>query len=317
MQLPLTALVLSALAATETTAFVPAAGTRHLQRPGGAAAAAAVRDTRRPGGAPAARRTALKANMFDRFARVAKANVNQVLNNLEDPEKVMNQAVEDLQSDLVKIRQSYAEVTATQKRVEKQRAAAATSSDEWYKRAQMALAKGEDELAREALTRKTQAAETVAQLDGQIATQTESLDKLYESMGQLESKISEAKSMKDQYIARARTAATATKVNDMLSSSTGGTSMDAFDRMKEKVEMLEVQAEVSGEMAGALDSGVEAKFAALEGNNAVDDELASMKMALSGTSATETKQLPSAVDDELAAMKAAAAKAAEAPADPE
>ena len=62
-------------------------------------------------------------NIFERFSRVAKANVNELLNKMEDPEKVMNQAVEDLQKDLVKIRQSYAEVMATQKRT----AAAMTS----------------------------------------------------------------------------------------------------------------------------------------------------------------------------------------------
>ena len=60
--------------------------------------------------------TALQMNFFDRFKRVAEANINNVLGKLEDPEKVLNQAVEDLQKDLVTIRQSYAEVMATQKR---------------------------------------------------------------------------------------------------------------------------------------------------------------------------------------------------------
>ena len=69
-------------------------------------------------------------NIFERFSRVAKANVNELLNKMEDPEKVMNQAVEDLQKDLVKIRQSYAEVMATQKRMEKQRAAAEQLANE-------------------------------------------------------------------------------------------------------------------------------------------------------------------------------------------
>lgn len=79
-------------------------------------------------------------------------------------------------------------------------------------------------------------------------------------MTMLESKLAEAKGMKEQYIARARTAATATKVNDMLSG-VGENSMSAFDRMKEKVESLETQAEVSSNMLGASkDVSLESKF---------------------------------------------------------
>lgn len=57
-------------------------------------------------------------NLADRFFRVVKANINSIIQNLEDPEKVLEQAVDDMQNDLIKIRQSYAEVSATQKRYE-------------------------------------------------------------------------------------------------------------------------------------------------------------------------------------------------------
>merc|ERR1719491_1928709 len=83
-------------------------------------------------------------NLFDRFSRVAKSNLNNVLKTLEDPEKIMNQAVEDMQTDLVKIRQSYAEVTASQRRFVKQKEQADAMGDDWYKRAQLALERGND-----------------------------------------------------------------------------------------------------------------------------------------------------------------------------
>ena len=79
-------------------------------------AAFAPRTARLPATTRARPTTALQMNFFDRFKRVAEANINNVLGKLEDPEKVLNQAVEDLQKDLVTIRQSYAEVMATQKR---------------------------------------------------------------------------------------------------------------------------------------------------------------------------------------------------------
>lgn len=87
-------------------------------------------------------------NLFDRFSRVAKANLNNVLQRWEDPEKVLSQAVEDMQKDLVKIRQSYAEVMATQKRMQRQKEQAEGLASEWYRRAQLALEKGDEELVR-------------------------------------------------------------------------------------------------------------------------------------------------------------------------
>jgi len=88
--------------------------------------------------------------------------------------------------------------------------------------------------------------------------------------------------MKEQFVARARTAATATKVNDMLAG-VGENSMGAFDRMKEKVEQLETTAEVSAGMLGAAaDVSLESKFKQLEGGNKVDDELEKMKVQVWG-----------------------------------
>jgi len=127
-------------------------------------------------------------------------------------------------------------------------------------------------------------------------------------MMQLEAKIVEAKAMKDQFIARARTAATATKVNDMLAG-VGENSMSSFDRMKEKVEQLETQAEVSTGMLGAAkDTSLENRFKALEGGSKVDDELAKMKANMLPPAASDgpAKQLnpaSSAVDDELEKMR--------------
>ncbi|CAM9691762.1 unnamed protein product [Chrysoparadoxa australica] len=247
-------------------------------------------------------------NLGDRFMRVAKANLNSLLAKVEDPEKVLEQAVEDMQRDLIKVRQSYAEVTATQKRLERQKEQADKLGEEWYKRAQLALQKGDENLAREALSRRQTQVDTSESLVGQIGVQNDAIDRLYTSMQALEGKITEAKGKKDQLIARARTAKTSQKVNDMLSDVGGNNSMSAFDRMQEKVEMLETKAEISSEMSGLAGGGLEAQFKALEGGSAVDAELAALKNNMLGgsTGAGETKVLPaspSALDDEIAAMK--------------
>jgi phage shock protein A len=229
--------------------------------------------------------TALQMNLFDRFFRVAKSNLNLVLNSLEDPEKILNQATEDMQNDLLKIRQSYAEVTANQKRLARQKTQAESLANDWYNRAQLALRSNNEGLAREALTRRQIALDEAATLQQQMDTQGQALDKLYEGMQMLEQRILESKSKKDQMAARAKTAKTTIKVNDMLSGITGKTSMNAFQRMEEKIEALEAAAENSANMKslfgdalpGSDDAILEKEFARLESSSKIDDELNKMK----------------------------------------
>ena len=200
-----------------------------------------------PPGAVKSSRLTLQMNIFDRFVRVVSSNVNSVLKGLEDPEKVLEQAVNDMQNDLVKIRQSYAEISASLKRLQKQKEQADGLANDWYRRAQLALEKGDEELAREALSRRQVQLDIASGLSKQLDMQQKNIDKLYNSMMTLEAKITEAKREKDAFVARARTAKTSVQVNDMLNSLTSVTStnsMEAFNRMKEKVESLEAQAEV-------------------------------------------------------------------------
>jgi phage shock protein A len=229
------------------------------------------------------RRGSLQMNIFDRTFRIITSNVNNVLKGLEDPEKVIEQAVIDMQNDLVKIRQSYAEISASQKKMEKQRDTAQANAAEWYRRAQLALDRNDEELAREALSRRQIQIEAAEVLDKQMETQDAAIKKLYSSMSELEAKITEAKRQKETFVARARTAKTSVKVNDMLSSISTSSSMEAFERMKEKVESLEAQAEVAGELAASnrgTTTSLEEKFKQLDSGSKVDDELEKLKRGL-------------------------------------
>jgi phage shock protein A len=218
---------------------------------------------------------------------------------------------------LVKVRQSYAEITATQRRLLKQKEQADALAKDWYNRAQLALQSGNEELAREALSRRQAQTETADGLKSQIDQQGAAIDKLYEGMQQLESRILESRAKKEQMVARARTAQSTQKVNDMLGGITGKTSMDAFARMEDKVEALEAAAEVSAEMGtgkalpGSAESSIEKQFAMLEASSSVDDELKRMKGLLGGSTDSESSSSSPAssassdpgIDDELAKLK--------------
>jgi len=234
--------------------------------------------------------------LFDRVSRVVRSNLNAAVSGAEDPEKILDQAIIDMQEDLVQMRQAVAKAIASQKRVQQQYERAQSEANTWQQRAQLALQKGDESLAREALTRKKTQTETAntlkAQLDGQ-ATQVEQLKK---NLIGLESKISEAKTKKDMLKARVSAAKANEQLQSTMTSMNTSSAMGAFERMEEKVLMMEAKSQAAQELAG---SDLESQFAALEAGGDVDDELAAMKAQLAG-SAPDQGQLPAA--DEPAAV---------------
>jgi phage shock protein A len=187
---------------------------------------------------------------------------------------------------LIKVRQAYAEAIASQRRLQRQKDQVEGIANDWYHRAQLALQRNNEGLAREALARRQLELDKANTLRMQIDTQNVAIDKLYTAMNALENKIREAAATKEQLVARARTAKTTAAVNDMLSGLTGKTSMDAFNRMQEKVEALEAAAEASAEMSllpSGVDSSLESEFRMLEQSSAVDLELEKMKKSINET----------------------------------
>jgi phage shock protein A len=220
--------------------------------------------------------------LLDRIGRVIRATLNSWVSGAEDPEKILQQAVSDMQDDLVQLRQAVAQAIATQKRTERQQAQAQSTADEWYGRAQLALDKGEDDLAREALTRRKSYLDTANTLKAQLQQQDTVVTQLKDNMRLLESKISEARTKKDMYIARARSAQASQKIQEMIGQPGTSGAMAAFERMEDRVMNLEAQSEAIGELNS---SSLEGRFAELESasDEDVDNELAAMKSRMTGT----------------------------------
>jgi phage shock protein A len=218
--------------------------------------------------------------LFDRLGRVVRANLNNLISQAEDPEKILEQTVIDMQDDLIKLRQAVAQAIATQKRTERQCFQAQTNAEEWYRRAQLALQKGDEVLARDALSRRKALQETAQALQAQIDQQSGIVNKLKENMRTLESKLAEAKTKKDMYIARARSAQASQRLNEMLGNVGTRDATAAFDRMEQKVLQMEAEAEAIAELNS--EGNLEKQFKALE-SSSVDAELAAMKAQLINT----------------------------------
>ncbi|MCC3407582.1 MAG: PspA/IM30 family protein [Microcoleus sp. PH2017_10_PVI_O_A] len=226
--------------------------------------------------------------LFDRLWRVIRANINSLVGAAEDPEKILEQAVMDMQEDLIQLRQAVAGAIAAQKRTERQCSQAESTAAEWYQRAQLALQKGEEHLAREALTRKKSYQETATAMKASLGQQNAVVAQLKENMRSLESKISEAKSKKDMYIARARSAKASERLQEMMGNLSTGSALSAFEKMEEKVMQLEARSEAIAEL-GTND--LEKKFLSLEAAGDVDAELAAMKTQM--LPGKNTPKLPS------------------------
>lgn len=243
--------------------------------------------------------------LFDRIWRVIRANLNSLISQAEDPEKILEQTVMDMQEDLIQLRQAVAQAIATQKRTERQYSQAMTTSDEWYRRAQLAIQKGDDLLAREALTRRKSYQETATVMKAQLDQQVTVVAQLKQNMMKLESKISEAKTKKDLYIARARSAKATQQINEMLGNVGTGSAMAAFERMEEKVLQMEAQAEAVAELG--MDD-LEKRFEQLGQADDIDAELVAMKTGQS-LPGSQSAQLPAAqlntpeVDAELEQLR--------------
>ena len=215
--------------------------------------------------------------LLDRLSRLVRANLNAFVSDAEDPIKILDQSVADMQEDLVKLRQAVAIAIASQKRLENQANQAREQIQNWLSRAELALKKGEDDLAREALSRKKTFQETFQSLTNQFQSQNGQVEKLKKSLLLLERKIAKARTKKDMLKARAQAAKAQQKIQSAVGDLGGKSAMAAFERMEDKVEALEASGQAALELAG---EDLESKFAALEGGDDIEKELETLRSQL-------------------------------------
>lgn len=228
--------------------------------------------------------------LFDRLKRVVSANVNDLINKAEDPEKMLEQALLEMQEDLVQLRQGIAQAIAAQKRTEKQYNDAVNEVNKWDRNARLAIQKGDENLARQALERKKTFNDTSVALKASLDQQTVQVDTLKKNLIQLESKISEAKTKKEMLKARITAAKAQEQLGSMVSGMNSSSAMAAFERMEEKVLMQEARAQSTAEIVGGT---LESQFAQLESGSDVDDELAALKASMLPPAAPASQpQLP-------------------------
>ena len=234
--------------------------------------------------------------VLSRISTLIKSNLNDLIAKAEDPEKILEQSIVDMQDNFREAKKEVIDTLAQQKVLEKKLAGAAEDVDSWERKAITAIEGGEDDLAREALRRKSANQSRSDALHEQVSVQTDYVDTLRASLQALGQKIEEAKSKKTQLVARLRAA----KVKeDMIAAREvamgthqaleDDTAFAAFARMEEKILQIEGKAEAMEELS-SLTTGadpdirtemeIEAKLRQLKASTKVEDELDALKKRL-------------------------------------
>ncbi len=248
--------------------------------------------------------------LLDRIGMVVRSNINAMVTAAEDPEKILEQSIIDMQENMVQLRQAVAQAMAAFKRQEQQYNAAVAQAQEWERRAMLALQKGDENLAREALARKKSHAESAAAMKPSLDQQAAQVETLKRNLVALESKISEAKTKKEMLKARLQSAKAQENLNKMMGKINTASAAATFERMEERVLMAEARASSTAEL---VSDNLEAQFAKLEAGSGVDDELMALKArmlsasspagSLPPTNAARSAQQGTVIDRELEELR--------------
>ncbi len=217
------------------------------------------------------------AGIFRRLADILRANINELLNKAEDPEKMLNQMLIEMREQLADAKRQVAVAIADEKKLRRQLDQQQQEAQVWEQRAMAALQQGKEDLAKQALSRRNSANDLAKQFEEQWQKQAEAVEALKNALRQLNAKIDEAKRKKDLLIARAKRAEAQKQIQETLQGIGASSAFDTFERMEQKVLEREAQAEAAVDLNAELSGmDLEKQFADL-GTVDVDADLEELK----------------------------------------
>jgi len=233
--------------------------------------------------------------IFSRLGTLIKSNLNDLISKAEDPQKMLNQIVVEMQNQLVEAKKQVAVSIADEKRLKKNWDEQVDLSKEWERKAMLAVRSGDDALAKEALLRKGDHDKQQLEFEKQWRLQKDAVEKLKEQLRTLNDKIEEAKRKKNILIARQKRAEAQRAIQETMRGLSDTSAFDTFERMAQRVDQIEAEAEASSELGGELTGdSLQAKFKALEaGGTGSDMALAELKAKMGLGPVPEVRSLPS------------------------
>ncbi|MBR1764368.1 MAG: PspA/IM30 family protein [Ruminococcus sp.] len=219
--------------------------------------------------------------IFQRIGDILKSNINDLLDKAEDPEKMVKQIIIDMEKEQEKCTNALGQAMGSQRQLGKQLEKAKAESASWENKAKAALAQGNTDLAKMALQRKVTADNQVTQYQQMYDTATAQVNTIKGQVDALKMKLDEARSKQSMLIARSKMADAQKNLAKTLGNMDSSSAFSKLDKMEEKIEAKEAQAEAFSDLAGV--SNEPDPFAQLEQDSAVDAELARLMAEMGGT----------------------------------
>lgn len=210
--------------------------------------------------------------IFQRVGDLIKANINDLLDRAENPEKMVKQIIIDMEKELQNCTDALGQAMGSQRQMKKQLDKAQAESKSWEDKAKLALKAGNQDLAKQALAKKVNADNQVAQYQQMYDQCSAQVETIRTQVNALKMKLDEARSRQSTLIARSKMADAQKSMAKTLGSMDSSSAFNKLDKMEEKIEGKEAQAEAFSDLAGTQTEAD--PFAELQSNQAVDDELA-------------------------------------------
>jgi phage shock protein A len=201
------------------------------------------------------------------------SNINSILDKAEDPEKMVRLIIQEMEDTLVEVRSASAKTLANKKDIANQVGKLESEASDWQSKAELALSKGREDLARAALQERKKCAEHAETLSKELEVIDEQIGKLQGEISQLQEKLADAKSRQKTIIMRQKTVSSRLEVKKTLDNNKVDAAMGRFEQYERKIDDLESQVE-------SYDLGKKTladEFADLESDDKIDDELAALK----------------------------------------
>lgn len=211
--------------------------------------------------------------VFSRIADIVNSNINAILDKAEDPEKMVRLIIQEMEDTLVEVRSASAKTLANKKEISAQIAHFEAEGADWQSKAELAVNKGRDDLAKAALMERKKVLEQAQSLEKELSLVEEQIGKLQLEIGQLQDKLSDAKARQKSIIMRQKTVSSRLEVKKTLDTYSTDSAMNKFEKYERKIDDLESQVDAYDMTNKTLAD----EFASLEANDKVDEELAALK----------------------------------------
>jgi len=214
--------------------------------------------------------------IFSRLSDIINANINSLLDKAEDPEKMIRMVIQEMEETLVEVRSTTARIIADKKELVRRNEKLAKQAQDWEQKAELALSKQREDLAKAALLEKAQVEEVSLLVKDDMHKLDESLDKLGREIEQLQAKLNDARARQKAMLMRHTATQSRHTVNRKLYASNIDQALQRFEHFERRIESME--SEIEANNIGK--KGIAAEFEALEKEGRIEQELAALKSKL-------------------------------------